>query len=159
MKILCKLGWFVSLILAGVIAYGAYVVMVPGHTAPSSDGRTAVLLAEGERDKVLGEMRVLLETVQAISENLAAGNVEAVPALARAAGMAAAAGESPAMMAKLPLEFKTLGLGTHQAFDDLADMAAMDPEPLEVLATMSQTMLNCTACHAGYRLAVEDSTQ
>lgn len=159
MTFLCKLGWILSLILAGVVAYGAYVLMVPGHTAPSSDGRTAVLLSEGERDKVLGEMRFLLETVQAISKNLADGNVDAVPALARAAGMAAAAGETPAMMAKLPLEFKTLGMGTHQAFDDLADMAEMDPEPLEVLATMSQTMLNCTTCHAGYRLAIEGDTK
>ena len=159
MRSVCAVGWGLSVVLALGLGAMGYVFLIRGNVEPYADGRTAVLLAEGERDKVLGEMRVLLETVQAISENLAAGNVEAVPALARAAGMAAAAGESPAMMAKLPLEFKTLGLGTHQAFDDLADMAAMDPEPLEVLATMSQTMLNCTACHAGYRLAVEDSTQ
>lgn len=150
-----KLGWAVSAVLALVVGYGGWVLVFGVPVVPGSDGRISVHLSQGERDKVLGEMRFLLETVQAVIEATAQGDMATVETAARRAGMAAAQGESPAMMAKLPLEFKTLGLATHQAFDDLADLASLSPEPLDLLAEMGNAMLNCTACHAAYRFDVE----
>jgi hypothetical protein len=58
-------------------------------------------------------MRGMLEAVQSVTEAAATGDNAVVQAVARAVGMAATANESAAMMAKLPLEFKTLGFGTH----------------------------------------------
>lgn len=151
MTFMGKLGWFVSLVLAAVIATGVWL-FIKGDTVPASDGRASIRLSEGERDKVLGEMRGLLEAAQAIIEASVANDMATVEAEARKVGMAAAQGESPALMAKLPLEFMTLGLGTHQAMDDLADLAATNPGKDAVLGALAETMLNCTACHASYRL-------
>jgi cytochrome c556 len=147
-----KLGWLVSLVLAVLLAAGAWLVIVPGAAVPASDGRTAIQLSEGERDKVLGEMRGLLETAQVIIEASLADDMATVETAARAAGMVAAEGESPALIAKLPLEFSKLGFATHRAMDDLADLAATNPGKDAVLGALADTMLNCTACHASYRL-------
>ena len=68
--------------------------------------------------------------------------------------MAAAKGEG-AIIRKLPLDFKTLGLGTHQAFDDLADFIAGTDDPLAVVGELGSLMGNCTGCHASYRLGIE----
>jgi hypothetical protein len=155
MNFMGKLGWFVSLVLAAVIATGAWL-FIQGDTVPASDGRASIRLSEGERDKVLGEMRGLLEAAQAIIEASVANDMATVEAEARKVGMAAAEGESPALMAKLPLEFMTLGMGTHRAMDDLADLAATNPGKDAVLGALAETMLNCTACHASYRLEAVD---
>jgi len=90
--------------------------------------------------------------VQTITSALVDGDMKTVETTARSVGMAAAEGESPAMMAKLPLEFKTLGLATHKGFDDLADLAAGGAVPMAVLGNLSTLMLNCTSCHQGYQL-------
>ena len=128
----------VAIVLAAVIATGVWL-FIKGDTVPASDGRASIRLSEGERDKVLGEMRGLLEAAQAIIEASVANDMATVEAEARKVGMAAAEGESPALMAKLPLEFMTLGLGTHQAMDDLADLraqvAAKAPEAAATPAT------------------------
>ncbi len=155
MKLGCKLGWLLSLVLAIGLVAMAYTFLVAGTTEPHADGRTVVLLSADERNKVLGEMRGLLETVQGITLAAIDGDMEEVQGLATAVGMAAASGESPALIRKLPLEFKTLGLGTHQAFDDLATLATVTNDPLEILGEMGKVMGNCTSCHAGYRLGIE----
>ena len=155
MGLACKAGWGLSAILAGVIAVGGYRIFVGGNTVPYADGRTVVLLNSDERNRVLGEMRALLEGAKGIVQASAAGDMATVAAEARAVGMAAAEAESPAMMAKLPGDFLTLGMSAHQAMDDLADMAEGGAEPMEVLKALGEAMDVCTGCHAGYRLGVE----
>ncbi len=150
-----RLGWLISLVLAVALGWMSYNFIIVGQTEPHADGRTVVLLAPDERNKVLGEMRGLLETVQGITLAATEGDMAQVRALATAAGMAAAEGESAALVGKLPLEFKTLGLRTHRAFDALAARAGDSADPLEVLGEMGKLMGNCTSCHAGYRLGVE----
>ena len=44
-------------------------------------------------------------------------------AAARASGMGAAVDLSPGLMARLPLDFKNLGMSVHKRFDDLAQAA------------------------------------
>ncbi|SFL43805.1 hypothetical protein [Shimia aestuarii] len=155
MSLACKAGWGVSAVLAGVIVIGGYKLIVQGHTVPSEDGRTVVLLSEDERNRVLAEMRGLLEAAKGITQAAVVGDMETVAAEARAVGMAAADGESPALMAKLPLDFLQLGMSAHKAMDDLADLALTTDDPLVVLGAMGEAMEACTGCHAGYRLGVE----
>lgn len=155
MGLACKAGWGLSAILAGVIVVGGYKIFVGGNTMPYADGRTVVLLSADERNRVLGEMRALLEGAKGIVQASVAGDMATVAAEARAVGMAAAKGESPALMAKLPGEFLTMGMSAHKAMDDLADLAEQGAEPMAVLGALGQAMEVCTGCHAGYRLGVE----
>lgn len=150
-----KLGWGLAAILAVALGAMSYTFLVAGKTTPYADGRTTVLLSKDERNKVLGEMRGLLEGAQEIVEASVEGDMVRVSEVARSIGMAAAEGESAQLIGKLPLEFKTLGLDTHRAMDDLAALAQTTDDPLVVLGALGDAMLNCTSCHAGYRLGVE----
>ena len=93
---------------------------VRGQTQLAPDGRTTVLLGSDERNLVLTEMRGMLETVQIVVDGVNEGDMKQVAQAARASGMAAAADVNPALMAKLPLEFKQLGLSVHKRFDEIA---------------------------------------
>lgn len=149
----CKACWGVSLALVAALGFGAYKFMVVGNVEAYADGRTSVLLLPDERNKVLSEMRGLLEAAQTITEAAVKNDMETVQTTARSVGMAAARAESPALIGKLPLEFKKLGMSTHQAMDDLADFAEV-AEPIEVLGMLGEAMLKCTACHASYRIGL-----
>lgn len=155
MKFSCKLCWGISLVLAAALMFGAYTFLVKGATEEAQDGRTTVLLSEAERNKVLGEMRTLLETTQTLLNAIVENDMETFETSARAVGMAATKNESAAMIAKLPLDFKTLGFSAHQTFDFLADVAATHPEPMVLLGQVSEALLVCTTCHASYRLGIE----
>ena len=91
----------IALRLATIAAAGFFFVR--GQTRLAPDGGTAVLLAPDKRDLVLAEMRGLLGSVLGMIDGVKAENVKHV---ARASGMAAAADVKPALMAKLPLEFR-----------------------------------------------------
>lgn len=155
MTTLGKLGWLVSLILTLILLAGAYLFLVKGSVTAGADGRSAVQLDQAERAKVLGEMRGMLEAVQTVTESLAKNDIAAIEPTARAVGMAATAGESPAMMAKLPLEFKTLGFATHKAWDGIADLARIGATPGEITTALGEILLNCTTCHASYQFAID----
>ncbi len=155
MKKTCKFCWAVSLVLAGVLAFGAYTFLIRGDVTEAEDGRTAIQLTAGERNHVLGEMRGLLEAVQSITAGLAANDMEQVASSATAVGMALAGDESPSLIAKLPLEFKKNGFAAHAAFDSLAATARDNGDATLVVQELSEILGACTACHAGYRLALE----
>ena len=128
------------------------IVFVRGRTAPAPDGRTSVLLDAPERDMVLMEMRGLLQSTQGIVHGIASGDRAQIATAARASGMAAAVDVSPALMAKLPLDFKRLGLETHRAFDEIAREAASGSSDHRLLEMLDTQLGRCTACHATYRL-------
>lgn len=152
-----KLGWIVSIILAIGLGAMSYVFLVKGQTVPYADGRTSILLTPDERNQVLGEMRGVLAGVQEIIEDTTSGDLKAAEDKARSMGMAAAA-QDTAIIAKLPLEFKSLGLGLHSSFDDLADSIAGTDDPMSVLEDVGNLMLQCVACHDAYRLGIEGET-
>jgi len=155
MKHRCWMCWTISVVLAAGLLGMGFVFVVKGNVEPHADGRTAVLLLPDERNLVLAEMRGLLETVQTVLQAAVAGDMQAVSTAATAAGMAAAEAESAALLGKLPLEFMTLGMGTHKAFDALAATAQGTEDPLVVLGELGVIMDRCTGCHAGYRLGIE----
>ncbi len=149
-----KFSLILNIVFAGVIALGAYKFIYAGSIEIADDGRTAIMLEAGERDFVLGEMRGFLETVQGVVAAVAQNDMAKVATLSTAAGMASTGGETAALIGKLPLDFKTLGLATHALFDDLATEATDMGDPTVVTASLGVLMENCTSCHAGYRFDV-----
>src|SRR5512146_2775589 len=101
-----------------VAAFGWFFVR--GSTTAGTGGRTAVVLQPAERDLVLAEMRGLLVATHGILEGINRSDMKQVAEAARSGGVKAAADVNPALMAKLPLSFKQLGMGVHHSMDDIA---------------------------------------
>lgn len=148
----CGLCWSLLAIVAVLVGAAAYRLLSGGHTHTASDGRAEIVLSAGNRDIVLAEMRTFLSAVQGITAALSRDDLETVASQARSVG-AAAVGQVPAsLMQALPLEFKTLGMSTHAAFDQLAlDAEQMGDREL-ALRQLGEILGNCVSCHAAYRL-------
>jgi len=125
---------------------------IRGNTTAGTDGRTAVILQPSERDLVLAEMRGLLVATQGILEGANNGDMQQVGYAAGKAGMASAADVNPALMAKLPLEFKQLGMSVHRDMDDIAKASADRKSSADILKMTSSTMSKCIACHSAWQL-------
>lgn len=142
-------------VAAWVMTAGAFAWMfVKGWTTPGSDHRTEILLAPSERDQILGEMRLLLKAMHGVVTGLSAteGDLKAVEEAARAAGMGMAADVNPALMTKLPLAFKQMGMSVHQDMDKLADAAGQRETTAQLLGRLSSITARCTTCHDLFRL-------
>jgi mono/diheme cytochrome c family protein len=149
---MCKSCWTIVVVLLLLIGGGVYKFMFQGAVEQSSDGRTAIMLDEGERDLVLAEMRAFLATAQQITAAVASDNIEAVAASARAVGHAAQQAVPGTLMGKLPMPFKKMGMDTHTKFDELAADAEQLGDGNHALGQLSTVMQNCVACHAAYRI-------
>lgn len=136
--------------LATAIVFAWFFVR--GTTAPGSDNRTAIVLAPAERGLVLSEMRNLLAAVQGIVSGLNQQDTKQVAEAARSAGMAAAADVNPALMAKLPLPFKQLGMSVHRDMDALAQAASEGKAAADLQKMLGDTLTKCVACHATWQL-------
>lgn len=156
MKKSCKLCWSLTATILLLVAGVGSKYFVFGNTTQSDDGRTAILLNATERAHVLGEMRSLLEAVAAVTYGVAQNDMPVVSSAAKAAGMGSGGGEPLTLITKLPLEFKTLGMATHRAFDDLAMEAEGIGDTNVILGQLSSILSNCTTCHAAYRFDVAD---
>ncbi len=128
---------------------------VRGTTTEGTDGRTAVVLAPAERALVLGEMRGLLSASQQVVQGIQQGDMKLVAKAARSAGMGAAVDLNPALMAKLPVTFKSLGMNVHHDMDALALAAESGKTSSELLGMLSTTMSKCVGCHAAWQLKAE----
>lgn len=117
------------------------------------------MLKADERDLVLREMRGLLSATQGIMEGIIQEDTKQIIQSSRSAGMAAAANvDVPlALMAKLPLPFKTLGMSVHQSMDEIAKAAESGKPAPELLKMLSGTVSKCVACHAGWQLKAGDA--
>ncbi len=151
---MCKLCWTIVVILLLLVGGGVYKFMFQGAVEQSNDGRTAILLDEGERDIVLAEMRAFLESVQQITAALTKDEMETVAASARIVGRAAQQSVPGTLMGKLPMPFKKMGFDTHSKFDELAADAEQLGDSNHALGQLSTLMSNCVACHAIYRIEV-----
>lgn len=140
------------LLWAVTIAAGAYL-FVFGYTTTAPDGRQAVLLSASERDHVLAEMRGLLQAVAQISAALAHDDVAEIAKVARTVGLAATQLESPVLMAKLPLDFKQMGLSIHAGFDEIAAQASAGASAQKITGLLANQLAICAGCHANYRFA------
>ena len=142
-----------ALMLWGVTLAGALTLFVRGYTTSSPDGRIAVIVTDAEKDMVLGEMRGMLQAVADITRALAREDHAAVAAAAKTVGSVAMQNDSPALLAKLPLEFKRSGMAMHDSFDRIAAVAREGKPIREITALLGDHLSLCTACHASYRFA------
>ena len=154
---MCKMCWGVVAVLVLVIVGGAYKFMIQGVTEQSSDGRMAIKLNENEKNLVLEEMRAFLTSTQQIVASINNKDMKQVGKSARAVGRAAQDAVPGTLMGKLPMEFKKLGVDTHNKFD----VMAMDAEQLEdsghSMNQLAELLQNCVACHASYRIELESN--
>ena len=148
---LSKLALFSLVLWLATVATFAWF-FVRGNTAAGTDGRTAIVLQAAERDLVLGEMRLLLTATHGILQGVNANDMKQVAAAARSAGMGAAVDVNPALMAKLPLPFKELGMTVHHRMDDIAAAAENGKPAPEIVGMLTDTLSNCIACHASWQL-------
>jgi cytochrome c556 len=74
---------------------------------------------------------------------------------ARSAGMHMAEDVNPALMAKLPLPFKQMGMSIHADMDALADAVIQKETSQQILQRLSNMTARCTACHDMYRFSTE----
>lgn len=149
---MCKLAWSISAALTIVLAVLVYKFIVVGEVTEASDGRQAILLQPDERDFVLAEMRLFLTSVQAISQAIVDDKPDQIASAAKMVGAEVQQTVPPALIAKLPLEFKKQGFDTHQKFDLLAMDAEQIGDGMHSLKQLAELMQNCVACHAMYRI-------
>jgi hypothetical protein len=130
-------------------------VFVKGWTTPGADGRLEIVLAPAERDQILSEMRQLLKAVHGVVTGLSGSeqSLKEAEQAARTAGMTMAADTDPAIMAKLPLAFKQMGMSIHQDMDALAAAIVQKETPQQILQRLSSMTARCTTCHDLYRFS------
>lgn len=152
---LCRITLGLWIVTIGVAGW----FFVQGWATQGTDGRIQIVLAPTERDLILGEMRMLLKAVHGVVTGLAVQNQEAdrarIVQAARSAGMAMAADLNPALMAKLPLPFKQMGMSIHKDMDALADAIVQKETPQQILQRLSSMTARCTTCHDLYRFSAE----
>lgn len=129
---------------------------VRGITATGSDGRTAIILQLSERDFVMKEMRGLLAATQEITEGASRNDTQRIIEAARSAGMAGTAEVNPALMTKLPIEFKKLGMSLHADMDEIAKAGEAGKPVPELLKMTSDALAKCVACHSAWQIKASD---
>jgi hypothetical protein len=152
-----KSGVYLAIIgaLVAVIAVMTYKLLLAGRTEAAPDGRVAIVVEPPECDLLLQEMRLFLEGLQAMAAGLAKDDLGAVASAARALGSKMTGDVPAALMTKLPIEFKTLGLSVHRDFDQIALDAEGLGLPKHTLGQVSAVMQKCVACHKTYQLRTE----
>ena len=151
MKVFTTIVFALWIVTIAVLGY----FFVTGSTEPSTDNRTAVLLTAPETDMVLGEMRTMLTAVSGVLVAVGEDDMKKASAAAKSAGMAMAVDATPGLMAKLPLEFKNLGMSVHGDFDLLAADIEKGLTQQQVVERLGATTTKCVACHSAYRLLAE----
>ena len=152
---LCRITLGLWIVTIGVAGW----FFVQGWTTAGTDGRMHIVLASAERDLILGEMRMLLKAVHGVVTGLAGQDQGAdrtqIEQAARSAGMGMAVDVNPALMEKLPLPFKQMGMSIHRDMDALADAVVQKETPQQILQRLSSMTARCTACHDMYRFSAE----
>ena len=154
-SLLCWIALGLWIVTIGVAGW----FFVQGWTTEGTDGRMQIVLASTERDLILGEMRMLLKAVHGVVTGLAGQGQEAdrtqMEQAARSAGMGMAADVNPALVAKLPLPFKQMGMSIHKDMDALAGAVVQKETPQQILQRLSSMTARCTTCHDVYRFSTE----
>lgn len=155
-RILCMLA--LAMWLIGAVAVGW--LFINGWTTKGSDGRTEIVLAPSERDFVLTQMRQFLQAIHAVLADVGATDshqaFKAAEAAARKVGMGSDEDVNPAILAKIPLAFKQMGMSVHHEFDGLADGIAQGETVPQIIRRLSIITSQCTACHEMYRFSARE---
>lgn len=107
-------------------------------------------------------MRALLVSVNGIISGLSQGNTEKSALAATSSGMAlvkSLENEERKILLKLPAEFKKLGMGTHTQFDVIASKLKQKDDMNLILQELDVLTQKCIACHAGYKIELENKSK
>jgi len=132
-----------------------YKFIIQGKALQAEDSRVAILLTESERDLVLSEMRVFLQSVQQITNGIVNDDMPGVAIASRRSGNDAAAAMPGTLVGKLPIGFKKLGFDTHQKFDALALDAEQLGDGGHSLSQLNVLLENCVSCHSTFRFEID----
>ena len=137
----------------------AGVLLVSPCIAPclAQDAREPAVRTEAERAFILGQMRLFLQSTQAITVALSKNDLKTVEDEAAARGRKGtpASAIPPGMKAKETPAWTAMMSGARAGFDDLAKAAHEGAPPSELIGMLGNTMSNCVACHQNYRLERE----
>ncbi len=123
----------------------------------AQDTRTPAMRTEAEREFILAQMRLFLQSTQAIAAALARND------LATVAGEASARGRKGTPLSEIPAGMKAketpawtamMG-GARAGFDTIATAAHDGASATVLMGMLGDTMRNCVACHQTYRLVAE----
>jgi len=144
-----------SIILLIVIGVMGYKYIIRGNLEQVDDHRLAILVTANERDQILSEMRVFLQSAQQISSGIAEGDMALVASAARKAAQNTQSITPGALDDKLPDGFTTMGLDTRARFEALAVESEGQDDQGRALSGLSVLLENCVSCHTAFRLAVD----
>jgi len=139
--------------VAGWIVAGALFV----SPCIAQDTREATARTEAERTFILGQMRLFLQSTQAITVALGKNDLKTVEDEAAARGRKGTPVSAipPGMKAKETPAWTAMMAGARAGFDDIARAAHEGAPPSELIGMLGDTMSNCVACHQIYRLLTE----
>lgn len=137
--------------LITIVGAGAYV-MSGGASKQVVGNRMAIVLSEQDRDLVLDEMRTMLSSTQQIIDGLSRGDRQQVVQAAKLAGMGSAIDLDPNFLAKLPLDFKTLGFSMHSDMDAISKAASQGATERELTSMLGATLTKCVGCHSAWEI-------
>ncbi len=123
----------------------------------AQDAREPAVRTEAERDFILSQMRLFLQSTQAITVALGKNDLKTVEDEATARGRTGtpASAIPPGMKAKETPAWTGMMAGARAGFDDIAKAAHKGAPPSELIGMLGETMRNCVACHQSYRLATK----
>ena len=155
---MCKLCWSIVFVLSLITVGIAYKFIVQGEIKQEPDERAAILLNKSERNLVLLEMRIFLQSVQQIISGVTKDDMGQVAKAAYRSGRAAQKAVPGSLVGKLPMAFKKLGFDTHAKFDELALNAEQLGDSDHALLQLNILLENCVSCHETFKFGLEASS-
>jgi hypothetical protein len=152
---MCKLCWSIAAVLLIIILGMGYKFIIQGKVTQAEDSRAAIHLTKSERDLVLLEMRVFLQSVQQITNGIVNDDMPSVAIASRKSGKEAAVAVPGTLIGKLPIGFKKLGFDTHAKFDTLALDAEQLGDGEHSLSQLNTLLENCVSCHSAFKFEVD----
>lgn len=122
----------------------------------AADAREPLRLGGHERDLVLAEMRLMLESTEGVVVGLASNDSAAIEQAAARSGRRAPGTIDQELHGALPEDFLRMGEEAHGGFDEIAQMARDGASSEAMTARLGATLHACTSCHATYRVEVTE---
>ena len=156
---MCKVCWSITTVLLLVILGMGYKFIIQGAVAKIDDNRVSIQLTKSERELVLSEMRVFLQSIQQITDGIAKDDMILIENSARKSGHNAQMTVPGTLIGKLPIGFKKLGFDTHAKFDGLALDAEQLGDGSHTLSQLNTLLENCVSCHSAFKFEINEKPQ
>jgi len=136
-----------------ILTGGVLALLLAEAGTVMADERELVALPPMMQEHMLGNMREHLETIDALLERLALGELDAAAELAEARlGMSSLQGHGAEHLARfMPAPMQAFGTSMHRAASRFA-RTAEEGEPLAAYRALGEITRACVGCHAAYRI-------